>query len=64
MNVDVAKLKDKTYKCPFCEEKIEIRFDKRKGNPYCQCNECGMQLFVRREAGIKKMIEQTKGFWD
>ena len=63
MNEAVTKLKGKSYPCPTCEKDMEIRFDQRKGNPYCQCNDCGMQLFVRREAGIKRMIDQTKSFW-
>ena len=64
MSTDITKLEGKSYECPLCDEKLEIRFDQRKKRPFCQCNDCGMQLFVRREAGIERMIEQTKGFFD
>lgn len=56
------KLKNKKFDCPLCQESLEIKFDKRKQKPYCQCNECGMQIFIRRERGINFLIEQTRGF--
>ena len=60
----IEKLKNKKYECPLCHKKLEIKFDKRKQKPYCQCNDCGMQIFIRREQGINYLIEQTRGFFD
>ena len=38
--------------CFLCTAKLEKRTDKN-GKPYFVCNPCGIQLFVRREHGIK-----------
>lgn len=38
--------------CFLCGAKLEKRTDKN-GKPYFVCNPCGIQLFVRREHGIK-----------
>jgi hypothetical protein len=38
--------------CFLCTTKLEKRTDKN-GKPYFVCNPCGIQLFVRREHGIK-----------
>jgi len=40
--------------CLLCTEKLEKRTDKN-GKPYFICNPCGIQLFVRREHGIKRL---------
>jgi hypothetical protein len=38
--------------CFLCTSKLDRRTDKN-GKPYFICNPCGIQLFVRREHGIK-----------
>ena len=38
--------------CFLCAAKLEKRVDKN-GKPYFICNPCGIQLFVRRQHGIK-----------
>src|ERR1700730_8522728 len=38
--------------CFLCVAKLEKRISK-KGKPYFVCNTCGIQLFVRRDHGIK-----------
>ena len=38
--------------CFLCGARLEKRTDKN-GKPYFVCNPCGIQLFVRREHGIK-----------
>ena len=38
--------------CLLCVAKLEKRISK-KGKPYFVCNTCGIQLFVRRDHGIK-----------
>jgi len=41
-------------KCPLCNEQITLRVDKH-GNPYTYCNDCGMQMFIRKQEGIDKL---------
>ena len=38
--------------CLLCAIKLEKRLSKR-GKPYFVCNPCGIQLFVRKDHGIK-----------
>ena len=38
--------------CFLCAVKLDKRTDKN-GKPYFVCNPCGIQLFIRREHGIK-----------
>ena len=42
------------FSCPVCEETLKIRFSK-KNKPYCICDDCGVQLFVRGKKGIEKL---------
>lgn len=44
------------FPCPVCGEGLDVRTHKR-GKPYVICNRCGVQLFVRLEAGIRKFRE-------
>jgi len=41
------------FTCPVCFELLEVRHDKHS-KPYCICNDCGMQLFIRGKNGIKR----------
>ncbi len=37
-----------TFNCPFCfERSLEIRYDKKRGNPYLFCWRCNSRAFVR-----------------
>jgi transcription elongation factor Elf1 len=53
------------FPCPLCEEWLEIRLDEKHGKPYVICNLCGVQMFVRRERGIKLLEKRAKQirFW-
>lgn len=44
------------FPCPVCGEGLDVRTQKR-GKPYVICNRCGVQLFIRLEAGIRKFRE-------
>lgn len=44
------------FPCPVCGEGLDVRTQKR-GKPYVICNRCGVQLFIRLEAGIRKFHE-------
>ena len=41
------------FPCPICFGILEVRHDKNS-KPYCICNDCGVQLFIRGKEGIKK----------
>jgi hypothetical protein len=42
--------------CLLCGNQLDQRTDKND-KPYFICNPCGMQIFIRRELGIKKLEE-------
>ena len=41
------------FPCPVCFETLEVRYTKNS-KPYCVCNDCGVQMFVRYKKGIQK----------
>ncbi len=43
---------ERWFPCPICKEPLEVRTSK-KGKPYVVCNTCGMQMFIRKRAGIE-----------
>jgi len=43
----------KFFPCPICDEGLEVKDDKNE-KPYCICNDCQVQLFVRGKIGIKR----------
>ena len=56
-NVTLERKEDETsyFPCPVCFEMIEVRYTKKsKPKPYCVCNDCGAQLFVRGKKGIER----------
>ena len=55
-------LKGKPFPCPVCNMALAVAIS-QKGKPYCICNSCGIQLFFRGKAGIKrlkKLLETEK----
>jgi DNA-directed RNA polymerase subunit RPC12/RpoP len=42
------------FPCPVCGAALAIRSSKNK-KPYCICNDCGIQLFVRGKVGITRL---------
>jgi DNA-directed RNA polymerase subunit RPC12/RpoP len=42
------------FPCPLCGAGLEIRTTKNK-KPYCVCNDCGIQLFMRGKKGISRL---------
>ena len=53
---------NETFPCPLCEEELEIKISK-KGKPYVVCDVCGVQLFVRRAEGIKRLKREIDSLW-
>jgi hypothetical protein len=44
------------FPCPVCGAGLPILITKRK-KPYCTCNSCGIQLFVRGKVGISRFLK-------
>ena len=42
------------FPCPLCSRPLGVRTD-RGGKPYCVCNSCGIQLFIRGKRGINRL---------
>ena len=53
---EIADFAGKPFPCPVCNIGLRIKIT-RKGKPYCICLECGIQLFFRGQAGIKRLWE-------
>lgn len=45
------------FPCPLCDVPLPLKLDKN-GNPYCICNYCGVQLFVRFRAGQVRLLKR------
>lgn len=53
---EVEDLEGRDWPCPVCGEGRDIRLSK-KGKPYYVCSDCGVQVFVREDPGIGRMLE-------
>jgi hypothetical protein len=49
----------KELPCPLCGAGLPILISKRN-KPYCTCNSCGIQLFVRGKVGISRLRKLAK----
>jgi len=56
--METEKMRGKLIRCPLCKEKLEIRLDEKHKKPYVICNPCGVQMFIRRDSGIKILNEK------
>jgi len=54
----VGELGEKEFPCPLCGAGLPIRTSKR-GKPYCTCNICGVQMFVRGKTGIARLVQMA-----
>lgn len=46
--------------CFLCQRPLEIRISK-KNKPYLVCDDCGIQIFVRCEKGMKRLERLLRG---
>jgi anion-transporting ArsA/GET3 family ATPase len=51
-------LEEKEFPCPICGAGLPIHTSK-SAKPYCTCNVCGVQMFVRGKAGIKRLHQMA-----
>jgi DNA-directed RNA polymerase subunit RPC12/RpoP len=55
----LKELEGKEFPCPFCGAGLPILASKRQ-KPYCTCNDCGVQIFVRGKAGLLRLREMAR----
>jgi hypothetical protein len=55
----IEALDGKEFPCPVCGTGLAILLTKNQ-KPYCVCNDCGVQLFVRGKPGISRLIKIAK----
>jgi len=48
------ELAGKPFPCPLCGALLPLEMT-RKEKPYCTCNACGIQMFFRGKAGIRRL---------
>jgi hypothetical protein len=49
-----SEIQGKPFPCPVCGSPLPIEIS-QKQKPYCICNDCGIQLFFRGKAGIRRL---------
>jgi predicted RNA-binding Zn-ribbon protein involved in translation (DUF1610 family) len=50
---ETLPLAGRSFPCPLCGVGLIVKLAKTK-KPYCVCNDCGVQVFVRGKPGIKR----------
>ena len=53
----------RNFDCPLCGERLDIRLDNKHKKPYVICDLCGVQLFIRKPRGIRKLQEKIDSFF-
>jgi hypothetical protein len=54
----LTEFEGKEFPCPLCGEGLPILASRRQ-KPYCTCNNCGVQIFVRGKSGIACLREMA-----
>jgi hypothetical protein len=52
-------LSGKEFPCPLCGAGLPILRSKRN-KPYCTCNDCGLQIFVRGKKGMSRLEQMGR----
>jgi predicted RNA-binding Zn-ribbon protein involved in translation (DUF1610 family) len=54
-NVTLGNQKEENsyFPCPICGEMLLVEITKNQ-KPYCKCNDCGIQLFIRGKSGVER----------
>jgi hypothetical protein len=59
IETNTARFSRAEVPCPICGYQLRVKID-RRGKPYVGCLPCGVQLFVRRERGIKLLLDTLR----
>jgi DNA-directed RNA polymerase subunit RPC12/RpoP len=54
----LESLRGLEFPCPFCSAGLPLGLT-IANKPYCTCNSCGVQIFVRGKKGIKRLQEMV-----
>ena len=54
LGAPLPEILGKEFPCPLCGTGLPILISKRN-KPYCTCNSCGIQIFVRGKSGISRL---------
>lgn len=57
--MEIADFAGKPFPCPVCNTALPIKIT-LKHKPYCMCLDCGIQIFFRGQAGIKRLYERIR----
>ena len=57
--VNRESVQGKPFPCPLCGMALPVALS-QKQKPYCVCNFCGIQIFFRGKAGIRRLQQLLK----
>ncbi len=57
--MEIGDFIGKPFPCPVCNMSLRLKAS-RRGKPYCMCLECGIQIFFRGQAGIKRLWKMIR----
>jgi hypothetical protein len=57
--METADFAGKPFPCPVCNTDLWLKISSKQ-KPYCMCLECGIQIFFRGQAGIKRLYEMIR----
>jgi len=57
--MEIEDFDGKPFACPVCNLGLRLKIS-RKLKPYCMCLECGIQIFFRGQAGIRRLHEMIR----
>jgi hypothetical protein len=57
--MEISDFVGKPFPCPVCNMGLQLKIS-RKGKPYCMCLECGIQIFFRGQAGIRRLHKMIR----
>jgi len=52
--MEMSDFAGKPFPCPVCNTALPIKIS-LKQKPYCMCLDCGIQIFFRGQAGIRRL---------
>ena len=57
--MEISDFAGKPFACPVCNTALQIKITLKK-KPYCMCLDCGIQIFFRGQAGIRRLHEMIR----
>jgi hypothetical protein len=57
--METSDFAGKPFPCPVCNMSLRLKISSKR-KPYCMCLECGIQIFFRGQAGIKRLEKMIR----